>query len=130
MGLVNAELNAIADFEAGRIGAIGLHTTDPGANGTTGEASGSGYARQPITWAAAGAVGPLGAGSQPATPGDAWSSEATFSVPSGQFTYASYWSAVGGTYRGSKALPAAQGNPSAPSTVKVSTSLPVTNVGG
>lgn len=127
MGLIDAELNALGDAEAARIGALGLHTEDPGANGTTGEAAGGGYARQAVDFNAAGAVGPLGSGSQPATPGVPWSSEVSFSVPAGQFTHVSFWSAAAGTYRGSVALPAAQGNPAAASTVKVSTSIPISN---
>lgn len=126
MGLIDSELNALADYEAGRIGALGLHTGDPGAAGTANQPTG-GALQEAITFSAAGAAGPLGAGSQPATPGTAWSDQATFAAPAGQFTHVSFWSAPGGTYRGSKALPETQGNPSASSTVKVSTSLPITN---
>jgi len=128
-GFVAAELNADADFQAGRIGALSLHTASPGTTGANETAGGApAYARQPITWAAAGAVGPLGATAQPATPGRAWSSEASFDVKAGAYTYAGCWSAVAGTYRGGFALAASQGNPNAQSTVKVSMHVDAANL--
>lgn len=40
------------------------------------------YARKAISWGTAGAVGPLGAGSQPATPGVSYA-QVTFDIPTG-----------------------------------------------
>jgi len=60
-----------------------VYTTTPGATAGTEPTGGSpAYARKPITWNAAGAVGPLGAGTQPATPGVIYG-QATFDVPTG-----------------------------------------------
>lgn len=103
----DAELNAIADAEAARITYLSLHTASPGTTGAN-EAAGGSYARQPVTFNAAGAVGPLGAGSQPATVGKAWSSEVTFTANAATYTHMGAWSALAGTFRGGNALDASQ----------------------
>ena len=105
-----AELNAIADAEAARITYLSLHTADPGTSGNF-EATGGApaYARQPVTFNAAGAVGPLGATLQPATPSKAWSTEVTFDLPAGTYTHVGAQSAVtGGTFRGGNLLASGQ----------------------
>jgi hypothetical protein len=105
----DAELNAIADFQASRIGALSLHEASPGATGANEAAGGSpAYARQAVTFNAAGAVGPLGSTSQPATPGIAWSSQVTFDVDPATYSHYGAWSAVGGTYRQGNNLTTAQ----------------------
>lgn len=58
-----------------------LYTTVPGASAGTEVTGGSpAYARKAITWGTAGAVGPLGAGSQPATAGVVYA-QVLFDVP-------------------------------------------------
>jgi hypothetical protein len=77
-----------------------LYTTVPGASAGTEPTGGSpAYARKPIVWGTAGAVGPLGAGSQPATPGVIYG-QATFDVPAGAAIAGSglHTAATGGTY--------------------------------
>ena len=60
-----------------------LYTTAPGATAGTEPSGGApAYARKPITWSAAGAVGPAGAALQPALPGVVYG-QATFDVPAG-----------------------------------------------
>lgn len=108
---VASELNAMADAEAARIGALSLHTADPAFTGASEAPAGAGtppYARKAVTFNAAGTVGPLGATAQPATPGKAWSSQATFDVTTATFTHFGCWSTVTGTYRSGNALAAAQ----------------------
>lgn len=106
----DAELNAMADAEAARITHLSLHTADPGKTGASEVTGGSpAYARQAVTFGAAGAAGPLGSGSQPATVGVAWSSEVTFDAPAGAYSHAGGWSAsTAGTFRGGNALAASQ----------------------
>lgn len=83
-----------------------LHTADPGLTGTS-EASGGGYARQPITWGA------------PAS-GTASGGTVTFSVAAATYAYVGYWDAVSaGTFVGSYALQASM-------TFGAAGSLPVT----
>lgn len=76
---------------------LSLHTADPGTTGINEVATGSGYNRQSVTWAAAAASQMAG-------------NQVTFNVPSGttiQFWGA--WTAVsGGTYGFGEALPANQ----------------------
>ena len=106
----DAERNYLADQAAARISHLSLHTAPPaltGANEATGGAPA--YARKPVTFNAAGAVGPLGATLQPATVGVAWSTEVTFDVPAGTFTHWGAWSALtAGTYRQGNTLSATQ----------------------
>jgi len=106
----DAELNALADYEAGRVGALSLHTASPGTTGANEATGGSpAYARKAVTWNAAGAVGPLGSSAQPATVGVAWSTEVTFDVPAGSYTHAGYQSATsGGTFRAGNILGSTQ----------------------
>lgn len=108
----DATLNAQANEDAGRCAFVSLHTGDPGSTGAN-EASGGSpaYARQPLSFNAAGTEGPLGA-SQPATVGVAWG-EATFDLPAGDYTHYGYWN--GSTFVGGGLLPsdvvlAAQGS--------------------
>lgn len=104
----DAERNYLADQEAARISYLSLHTADPGTTGAS-EASGGSYARQPVTFNSAGAVGPLGGTAQPATVGKAWSSEVTFTVNAGTYTHMGAQTAsTAGTFRGGNALAASQ----------------------
>lgn len=88
------ELDATADFKAGRVVLVGLHTGDPGAAGTLLEATGGSpaYARVDPAWDASGVEGVLGA-SQPATVGIAWG-YVEFDVPAGAYTHLSLWGAA------------------------------------
>lgn len=109
--MTDAERNYLADQQAARITHISLHTATPGTTGASEATGGSpAYARKAVTFTAAGAVGALGAGLQPATVGVAWSDEVTFDVPVGTYTHWGAWSAVtAGTYRiGNVILPASQ----------------------
>lgn len=109
--LPDAERNYLADQEAARISHLSLHAATPGVTGAN-EATGGtpAYARQPVTFTAAGAVGTLGGTLQPATVGIAWSDEVTFDVPAGTYSYWGAWSAVtSGTFRlGNTILPSSQ----------------------
>jgi len=98
----DAALNARADAEALLVDAFSLHTGDPGAAGTSNEATGGSpaYARITPTWEAAGVEGALGA-SQPATVGIAWT-DVTFDVPAGDYTYIGAWD--GATFLGSELI--------------------------
>lgn len=98
-----AELNADADYKAGRVVKAGLHTGDPGAAGTSNEATGGGYAKITLAWEPAGDEGPLGASAQPATDGVAWSAP-TFSHAAGTYTWLSYWT-TGDVFIGKRDLP-------------------------
>lgn len=77
MSWFDSELNAQADWEAGRIASTQFHSGDPGVLGTANEISGASGAP---TFNAAGAVGPLGASDQPATVGVAWA-DLSVSIP-------------------------------------------------
>jgi hypothetical protein len=106
----DAERNYLADQEAARITHMSLHTANPGTSGT-GEATGGSpaYARQAVTFNAAGAVGPMGGTAQPATVGVAWSNQVTFDLAAGTYTHFGAWSAVtAGTLRCSNALSSSQ----------------------
>ena len=83
-------LNAMAD--AADLVTVGLHSDDPGADGTANEVSGGGYARQSATFgAASGGVRTL-------------SEDVEFSGPaSGAVTWFSVWS-TGGTFLGASTL--------------------------
>lgn len=106
----DAELNAMATAESGRVLYISLHTADPGTTGVN-EATGGtpAYARKAPTFNAGGAAGPLGASAQPATPGVAWSGQVSFDVPAGTYTHFGVWDALtAGGFRGGNALSSAQ----------------------
>lgn len=79
-----------------------LATTAPGSSAGTAAAT---TARAAISWAAAGAVGPLGAGSQPATPGVRYG-QAVFSVlADATVAGINYFTAsTGGTYKDGASL--------------------------
>jgi hypothetical protein len=98
------ELDATADFKAGRVLEVGLHDGDPGAAGTDNEASGGSpaYARLDPAWDAAGDEGALGV-TQPATAGIAWG-YVEFDVPAGAWTYLSFWG-TGDVFLGSVGIP-------------------------
>jgi hypothetical protein len=98
----DAELNAEADWKAGRHVTMSIHTGDPGVAGTANEASGGGYTRETVTWGAGGAAGALGSTYQPATVGVAWGAP-TFDLPAGTFTHYAYWN--GSTLRETGTLP-------------------------
>lgn len=104
-----SERNALADLQASRITELSLHTTSPGITGAN-EATGGTpvYAKKPVVFTAAGAVGVLGTILQPATVGVAWSNEVVFDVPANTYTHWGAWG-VGSVYRiGNDILPAAQ----------------------
>lgn len=100
-----AEANALADYQASRITHFSLHT---GATSGTGanEAAGGGYARVASNFTAAGAVGPMGSGAQPATTGVAWGSVTFSAASAGTYPVIGMQSASSaGTFRGSDDLP-------------------------
>jgi hypothetical protein len=99
----DAELNANVDYKRARIVKVGLHTGDPGAAGTSNEASGGSYARVTLSWNAGGADGPLGSSDQPATVGVAWAAP-TFSHAAGTYTWLSFWN-TGDVFIGKRDLP-------------------------
>jgi len=108
--MADADRNALADFEAARITHLSLHTASPGVTGAS-EATGGtpAYIRKAPTFNAAGTVGPLGAGTQPATIGTAWSNQVTFDVPAGSYTHWGSWdSEAAGVYRIGNTLAATQ----------------------
>jgi hypothetical protein len=117
----DAELNYLADQEAARWAYGSIHTASPGTTGANEATGGSpAYARKALTFNAAGAAGPLGSGTQPATVGVAWSNEVTFDAPSGTYSHMGGWSAsTAGTFRGGNTLAASQ-TLSSQGTVKVS----------
>jgi len=114
--MADLERNVAADAQAARITHLSLHTATPGITGAS-EATGGtpAYARKAPVFTAAGAVGILGAGTQPATVGVAWSNQVTFDVPAGSYTHWGSWNAdVAGVYRIGNTLastqsPASQG---------------------
>lgn len=105
--ITDTERNAKADADAARFTHASLHTGAPGTSTTpANEATGGSpaYTRKAIAWNAAGAVGPLGASQQPATPGTAWAS-VTFDAPAGTYTHIGYCTAAtGNVYREGKDL--------------------------
>lgn len=96
--MTDAERNAIADFQAGRIDELSLHTATPGTTGAD-EATGGdpAYARMPLTFTDAGVEGVLGSVKQPATVGVAWSDEVVFDAAGGTYTHWGAWGTA--TYR-------------------------------
>lgn len=76
--------NTVADAYAGAADYAALYSTVPSGSSPGTELAGGSpaYARKAITWGAAGAVGPLGSGSQPATPGVCYA-QVTFDVEAG-----------------------------------------------
>lgn len=108
--ITDAERNAEATRAAAQITHLSLHTATTGVTGAA-EATGGtpAYARKPVTFAAAGAVGPLGATLQPATVGVSWSSEVIFDVPAGTYTHWGAWSALtAGVFKRGNALSSTQ----------------------
>lgn len=92
MPLTTAELQVLADYQAGRLTWLSLHTADPGQSGASEVSGGSpAYARKQTTWGAANSSG------------DATGSQVTFDVPAGTtVTHVGFWSASSaGTFRGS-----------------------------
>lgn len=126
----DAERNADANRAAGQIGHLSLHTATTGLTGAA-EATGGtpAYARKPVTFNAAGAVGPLGATLQPATVGVAWSSEVIFDVPGGSYTHWGAWDTLTlGVFKRGNALSSAQ-NPAGQTTIALSIGIgPYTGV--
>ena len=96
----DATKNAATDAVRALITHLSLHETTPGTTGAAEAAGGSpAYARKPVTTTPSGAVGPLGAAAQPATPGVAYTSEVTFDVDPATYAYWGAWNAVSaGTY--------------------------------
>ena len=93
--LSDAVRNAQADALAAMISHLSIHTTTPGTTGAAEAAGGSpAYARKPVTFNAAGAIGPMGAAIQPATVGVAWSSQVVFDLAAGTYGWWGAWSAL------------------------------------
>jgi hypothetical protein len=80
---------------------VSVHTAVTGGSGANEATGGSpAYARKPVTLNAPGAVGPMGATDQPATPGVSWSAQMTFDVPAGAYLSWGAWDALtGGNYQ-------------------------------
>jgi hypothetical protein len=99
--MADADCNAIADFEAGRIQYLSIHTDTPGNTGANEAVGGSpAYIRLAVTFTAAGVEGALGSVKQPATVGVAWSDELVFDAPAGTYPYWGSWdSETDGLYR-------------------------------
>lgn len=97
----DAMKNIVADAYAGAADYAALFSTAPSGSSPGTELSGGSpaYARKAITWGAAGAVGPLGSGSQPATPGVCYA-QVTFDVEAGDTVAGAgiYTASSGGTY--------------------------------
>lgn len=91
--LPTSELNAIADFTAGRWSYLSLHTADPGTTGAN-EATGGSPAYARIAASAGSASG-----------GIVTFGNAVFNAPAATYTHVGAWSAAtGGTFRGGDAL--------------------------
>lgn len=91
MSLLDAEVNAVIDFETARLDKVSIHSADPGGTGAN-EIVGSPYARQDLTWPAA--TGKSATATQVAVP-----------VPAGgPYPYYGVWDADGTTFRGSGEL--------------------------
>lgn len=98
-GLTTAAKNSMLAALTGQIGAFGLHGGDPGAAGTANELSGGSpaYGRKATAFPAP-ANGTVSASTLP-----------TFDVPAGStVAYISYWTAVAGTFLGSRPLSATE----------------------
>lgn len=96
----DATKNIATDAVRTPITHLSLHETTPGTTGA-GEAAGGApaYARKAVTFTASGVQGTLGAGTQPATPGVAYSNEVTFDVDPATYAYWGGWTAItAGTY--------------------------------
>lgn len=98
--LTDAAKNAATDAVRALITHLSLHTATPGTTGASEAVGGApAYARKPTTISASGTVGPLGAGTQPATPGVAYSTEVTFDVGAATYGFWGGWNAItAGTY--------------------------------
>lgn len=119
--ITDVERNADADRAASVISHLSLHTATTGVTGAAEAAGGTpAYARMPVTFNAAGTVGPLGAVLQPATVGTAWSSEVIFDVAAGAYTNWGGWSAlVAGLFRRGNVLSISQ-VPTAQAQIRIS----------
>lgn len=82
---VVATKNMLASAFTGAVGKVGLHSGDPGVDGTANELTGSGYARGTLAW---------GAVSNGAATGTS-----AISVPASSPTWVSLWDAAGTTFR-------------------------------
>lgn len=89
----DAALNAQAAGTFDQPNQVRVHTADPGVAGTSSLISGS---ETTVTWSTAGAVGPLGASSQPATAGRAYAAPTVTLSADG--TWLSFWRS--GTFLG------------------------------
>ncbi|WP_433660808.1 phage tail fiber protein [Nocardia sp. CA-128927] len=78
MSSTAAVKNSMADHWASLGASYSLHTGDPGAGGTSNEATGGGYARQTTTWGAAVA-------------GTVTGTQLVFTVPAGSYTHMCRW---------------------------------------
>lgn len=106
----DADLNAIAKFQATKSTHLSLHEADPGKTGAS-EATGGtpAYARQPVTWGTEGAEGPLGPTLQPATVGRIYSNEVVFDVDPATYSHWGGWdAATAGGFHGGDTLDNAQ----------------------
>ncbi len=112
--MIDAERNAIADAEAGRLLFVSLHTASPSTTGANEVTGGSpAYARKAATWNAS-------AG------GTATANQVTFDVPAGTYTHFGVWTALtAGTFRGGNPLAANQ-TISSQGQILLTISLPVT----
>jgi hypothetical protein len=119
LSMTDAERNNLADELASRISYLSLHTATPGTTGASEATGGSpAYARKSVTFNSAGAAGPLGSGTQPATVGVAWSSQVTFDVAAGTYTHWGTWTAsTAGTYRVGNTLSSTQ-SPASQTTIQ------------
>lgn len=96
-GYVPSALNDAVDGVAAKVTHISLHTADPGDTGAS-EVTGTGYARQAVTFAAA-------------SGGERVGSASDFTVPaSTTIRYLGFWTAAtGGTFKGGFILEDDQG---------------------
>jgi len=96
--------NTATDALRAAITHVSVHTQVTNDAGSATEATGGSpaYARKAVTFNASGAVGPLGAGSQPAIVGLAWSDLMTFDLPVGTYLSWGTWDGLtaGNYYEG------------------------------
>lgn len=90
MIITDAKLNAMADNQVAGITHFSLHTGPTGVTGAN-EAAGGGYTRVASNFGAAGAVGPMGSGAQPATPGISYGSVSFPGAAAGSYTDVGMW---------------------------------------
>lgn len=89
----DAVLNAQAGGSWTKPDTVKVHTADPGSVGTSNLVSGSSTA---VSWSTAGAEGPLGPSSQPATVGRAYAAPTVALSADGEWL--SFW--LGSTFQG------------------------------